>query len=75
MKTNIVKPIIEQGGDLGTGYFPESFTAVALKYKVKGDTRRKLWKCFCHTGDTSVERCSRGSKHLQQADIESISRR
>ena len=72
LKRNIIQDIIKQGGDLATGYFPGSFMAVAQKYKVKVDTVRKIWKCFWHTGDTSVERCSGGSKHLQQADVEFV---
>ena len=46
LKRNIIQDIIEQGGDLATGYFPGSFMAVAQKYKVKVDTVRKIWKCF-----------------------------
>ena len=30
------------------------------------------WKCFCQTGETSIKRCSRSIKYLQQAYIEFV---
>ena len=52
LKTNIIQDVVEQEGDITTGYFPASLTNVALKHKVKTDTVRKVWKCFCQTGET-----------------------
>ena len=42
LKTNIIQDIVEQGGDITTGYFPASLTNVALKHRVKTDTVRKV---------------------------------
>lgn len=39
---SIIQDIVEQGGDIATGYFPGCFARVALKHRVKPDTVRKL---------------------------------
>ena len=72
IKNNIIQDIVEKGGDITTGYFPGRFAEVALKHRVKADTVRKIWKCFCDTGETSGTRCSGTTKHLQRADIEFV---
>ena len=56
LKTNIFQDIVEQGGDLTTGYFFGSVRNVALKHRVKTDTVREVWKCFCRMGETSIPR-------------------
>jgi energy-converting hydrogenase Eha subunit B len=35
LKTSIIQDIVEQGGDITTGYFPGSLTEVAVKHRVK----------------------------------------
>ena len=56
LKTNIFQDIVEKGGDLTAGYFFGSVTNVALKHRVKTDTVREIWKCFCQMGETSIHR-------------------
>ncbi len=68
-KTSIIQDIVEQGGDITTGYFPGSLTVVAVKHRVTTDTIREVWKCFCETGETSIKRFYGTSKHLQKEDI------
>ncbi len=38
-------------------------------YRVKTNTIREVWKCFCETGETSIKRFYGTSKHLQKEDI------
>jgi transposase len=73
IKRNLIEDIVEQGGDFITGYFPGSFSEIALKYKVKYDTVRKIWKHFCDSGELKNEQHTTSRvKHLQQDDIQFI---
>ena len=72
MRRNIIQDVVEKGGDLVTGYFPGSFSEIALKNRTTYNTVRKIWKQFFESGSTRYESHAAGSKHLQQDDLDFI---
>ena len=72
LRRNIIQDVVEKGGDLVTGYFPGSFSEIALKNRTTYNTVRKIWKQFFETGSTRYESHAAGSKHLQQDDLDFI---
>ena len=46
LRRNIIQDVVEKGGDLVTGYFPGSFSEIALKNRTTYNTVRKIWKQF-----------------------------
>ena len=72
LRRNIIQDVVEKGGDLVTGYFPGSFSEIALKNRTTYNTVRKIWKQFFETGITRYESLAAGSKHLQQDDLDFI---
>ena len=72
LRRNIIQDVVEKGGDLVTGYFPGSFTEIALKNRTTYNTVRKIWKQFFETGSTRYESHASESKHLQQDDLDFI---
>ena len=51
---NIIQDVVEKGGDLVPGYFPGSFSEIALKNRTTYNTVRKIWKQFFETGTCST---------------------
>lgn len=43
----IIDTIIDEGGDIASGYFPGSYKAVGERFKVSDFVVRKLWKQVC----------------------------
>ena len=72
LRRKIIQDVVEKGGDLVTGYFPGSFTEIALKNRTTYNTVKKIWKQFFETGSMRYESHSAGSKHLQQDDFDFI---
>jgi len=72
LRRNIIQDIVEKGGDFVTGFFPGSFSEIALKNRTKYDTVKKIWKQFCEFGTTKFQSHAGGSKHIQPEDIELI---
>lgn len=69
----VVDEIIENGGDMITGFFPGNFAAIARKLKLKRDTVVKVWNNFCSTGTHEQQQTqASGVKSLQTDDIKFI---
>ena len=43
LRRNIIQDVVEKGGDLATGYFPGSFSEIALKNRTTYNTVRKIF--------------------------------
>ena len=73
LKHKIIQDIVERGGDFITGFFDGNMNEIARMNRTKYDTVKKTWKLFCETGSVdNYKRCSGGSRHLQQDDIDFI---
>ena len=44
MRSLIIDDILSGGGNVSTEYYPGSFRAIGLKYKVSGVTVSNVWK-------------------------------
>ena len=49
MRSLIVDDILSRGGDVSTEFYPGSFRAIGLKYRISGVTVSKIWNTFCKT--------------------------
>lgn len=69
----IIDHIVANGGDLLTGYFPGSMSAVGNHFKLSQSFVSKLWKKCCKEGSISPQRrgCN-NPPHLQNQDLEFI---
>ena len=69
----VIDEIVEVGGDIATGFFEGSYSAVASKLKVSSDTIKKIWKAFCTSGESKRPKsCTSGAKQLIPDDLEFI---
>ena len=69
----MIDEIVENGGDITTGFVPGSPSCIAKKFKLKIDTVKKVWKRFYTTeGFKRPKTVSSGVKHLQPEDLEFI---
>ena len=69
----VIDEIVEVGGDIATGFFEGSYSAVASKLKVSSDTIKKIWKAFCTSGESERPKsCASGVKQLKPDDLEFI---
>lgn len=69
----IIDEIVENGGDIITGFFPGSFNDVARKLRVHRNTVNKVWKTFCTSRDFKLPKpISSGVRHLQPQDLQFV---
>lgn len=72
-RSMIIDAIVENGGDMVTGYFPGSFDEIAKRFKLNVDTVQRIWKTFYTTGEFKRPKpSSSGVKHLMSDDLEFI---
>ena len=57
----IIDVILSGGGDVSTEFYPGSFRAIGVKYKMSGLSALKIWKTFCQTtGDYLPRHTAKG---------------
>ena len=47
LRRSTIDEVVLAGGNIVTGCFPETYQAVATKFRVARSTVRKVWKNFC----------------------------
>ena len=74
MRSLIIDDILSGGGNVSTEYYPGSFRAIGLKYKVSGVTVSNVWKSFRQTGENlPLHAAARGQpKRLTDAELDHL---
>lgn len=66
----IIDDSLSGGGDVSTEFYPGSFRAIGLKYKMSGVTVSNIWKTFCQTGEILPRHTARGQpKRLEEPEL------
>ncbi len=73
LRSLIIDKIVDNGGDIATGFFAGSFENIASEVKTKRDTVKKVWKTFCTTREFKRPKPNSGGvKKLQPDNLEFI---
>lgn len=73
IRSLIIDAIVEEGGDIATGFFPGNLANVARKFKLKYNTVAKVWRQFIENGNHERPKSlATGVRCLQTDDLDFI---
>lgn len=73
LRTAVIDHIVQQGGDVITGFFQGSYTEVAKHFNLSRMVVQKLWRQCCEQGDiTNQWKGGNNPPRLQKQDLDFI---
>ena len=73
IRDSIIDVMVEEGGDIGSGFFPGSYNAIADRFKVSDFAVRKLWKQVCCERKLEPIKHQTGNPaHIKEEDLQLI---
>lgn len=73
LRTAVIDEIINQAGDMRTGFSPGSFNDIANQFRISTNVVKKIWNQVCLEGTVEPKKNKTGNmSHLKDEDIQLI---